>query len=74
MSLETLLHALCWAGTYGPVAPGRETLSIFVLLFFERQGWCGLGNEGIKVSSSVTFPKCTGNLIIEENLRDFLLD
>ena len=66
--------------TYGPAAPGREKPSIFVLLFFQRQIWCGFGNKGIKVWSIVVFPKWMGDLNYWRNkfkksiFIDFLMD
>ena len=66
---------------YGPVSSGRGKTSIFVyLLFLERHSWCGMGNEGIKFWSSITFPKWTSNLnylrnnVNKINLIDFLRD
>ena len=47
---------------YGPESPGRGKPSIFVLFIFERQSRCGLWNEGIKLWSSVAFPKWMGDL------------
>ena len=47
---------------HGPVSPGLGKASIFVYLFFERQSWCGMGNDGIKVWSSVTIPKWVSHL------------
>ena len=48
-----------WPNTYGPIGPGVKKHSFYVLLFLERQSWCGLGNTDIIMLSSGTFSKWT---------------
>ena len=47
---------------YVPKGPGGKKHSLYVTFFFERQGWCGLGNEDIKVLSTGTFHNWVSNV------------
>ena len=60
--------------SYGPADPGRKKPSIFVLLFFQIRSWCGLGNEGIKVWSNVTFLRLIDLHYWWQTFKDLLME